>query len=139
LLGVFSGLIGGLFILIGFKTGFKWPYFLVLGLCAYFPFGWIIERRLAVTRQYRRHPELYYENTVTFTNESLKLSSIHMDLRLNWDRLAMIVSTRRGLLFLTPPHEPLFWLPERLFEGNDFREKILEVATKHKVQIRPMS
>lgn len=62
-----------------------------------------------------------------------------MDIRLNWDRLDSIAATPRGLLFLMPPHGALFWLPQRLFEDNNHRQTILELATEHKIPFRRMT
>ena len=139
LMGVFSLLIATAVIFAGIKTHFTVFLFTVLALCAYYPFGWLIHHRLAVVRRYRRHPEHYIESTVTFTNESVSISNVHMDMRLNWDRLSAIVSTPRGLLVLAPPHTALCWLPQRLFYGNNDREALLELAKEHKVLIRQMA
>jgi hypothetical protein len=108
---------------------------LVLALCLYFPFGWLLHRRFAVWWHYRRHRDQYIEHTVTITNESISTSSVRADMRLNWDGLKAIVSTSRGVLFIVPPHAVWFWLPRREFEGNDRKEQILEVAREHNVRI----
>ncbi len=138
-LGVFSLLIAAAIIFAGIKSHFTVFSFLVLALCAYYPFGWLIHHRLAVAWRYRRHPDQFIDSTVTFTNESVSIANVHMDMRLNWDRLSAIVSTPRGLLFLAPPHAALFWLPQRLFDGNNHKDSIIELATEHKIPIRRMA
>lgn len=101
---------------------------IILFLCAYFPFGWILHRRLAVWWHYRRHRDQCIEHTVTITNESVSTSSARADARLNWDGLKAIISTSRGLLFIVPRHSPWFWLPQREFDGNTKKDQILDVA-----------
>ncbi len=60
-------------------------------------------------------------------------------MRLNWDGLAAIISTSRGLLFIVPPHSAWFWLPQREFDGNNRKEQILDVAREHNVRIERMA
>jgi len=139
LLGGFSLLLAACVIFAGIKTHFTVIIIVVLALCAYFPFGWLIHHRLEAARRYRRYPEQIVESTVMFDNDFVFISNAHMDLRLNWDRLRAVVSTLRGLLFLVPPHSPLFWLPKRLFDGSEHREAILELAAEHKIPIRRMT
>jgi hypothetical protein len=86
--------------------------------------------------RYRRHPEQFIESTVTLTDNSLVVSNADMDLRLNWNQLRSIIATPRGVLFLAPPYQALFWLPRRLFDGNTYREAILRLADQHSVQIK---
>jgi hypothetical protein len=121
------------------SKGISRSLFAVLAVFAYFPFGWLLHRRLAVSWRYRRHPELFVENTAAFDNDSVFVSNRHMDLRLDWDRLHSIVLTPRGLLFLLPPQRPLFWLPQRLFDGNNFKEQILDHAVKRKIKVCRMA
>ena len=139
LMAVFSLLIATLVIWAGTRSQFTAVSFAILGLCAYFPFGWLALDRLSVARNYRRHPEHFIEHTVTFTDASISASSINADVRVNWNQLAAIVSTPRGLLFLLPPHNVWFWLPQRLFENNDHKETILAFAAEHSISIRRMA
>ena len=138
LMAALSSLIAAIIILVGIKTQFKASFFCILALCAYYPFGWYLHRHLAVSRRYRRHPELFLETTVTFTNESVSTSNFRMDLRLNWDQLAAIIFTPLGLLILARPHTAWFWLPQRLFDGNTQKETIQELAEENKIPIRRM-
>src|SRR5262249_50851573 len=132
----FSLLIAFFVIWAGIETRFTLASFVVLALCAYFPIGLYFLNRLLVAWRYRRHPELIVEHTATFTTDSVLLSSVHADVRLNWDRLAAILTTPRGLLFLLPPYTAWFWLPQRLFEGNSKKDHILNLASEHKVRIK---
>ncbi|HSI12568.1 MAG TPA: hypothetical protein VK961_11010 [Chthoniobacter sp.] len=139
LLGVFSLFIATLVIFLGMKMGFGAGSFLILALCAYFPFGWLLHRRWAVSWRYRHHRDQFIEHTVIITNDDVMVSSIHTDLRVNWDRLAFVVSTPHGLLFFIRPRAGWFWLPQRLFEDNQYKDAILELSTEHKIPIRHMS
>jgi hypothetical protein len=126
-------------ILLAMKLGFTAFTIFVLALCVYFPFGWLLHHRLATGWRYRRHRDQFVEHTAIVTNEDVMVASFHAAVRLNWDRLAFIVSTPHGLLFVIPPHAAWFWLPQRLFDGNDHKESILALATEHKVPIRRMA
>lgn len=138
-MGVFSLLFASLIIFLGSKTHFT-PFLIgVLVLCAYFPFGWVLSRRFTVARHYRRHASQYVECTATFTNEAVSVSSVPVDTRLNWDQLSFVGSTPRGLLFMAPPCQTWFWLPERVFAGNDHKAAILSLAAGHNIPIRRMT
>jgi len=139
LLAVFSLFIASLVVFLGMKIGFTAFSFFILLLCAYFPAGWLLHRHFAVSWQYRRHRDKFIEHTVVFTNDDITTLSVHTDVRLNWDRLAFIVSTPHGLLFVISPHAAWFWLPQRLFDGNNYKDTILELATEHKIAIRRMA
>ncbi len=139
LMGVFSVLLGSLIIFLGIKVHFT-PFLLgVLALCVYFPFGWVLSRPFTVARFYRRHASQYVECTATFTNDGVSISSVPVDVRLNWDRLSFVGSTPRGLLFVVPPYRAWFWLPERVFVGNDHKSAVLSLAADHKIPIRKLS
>ena len=139
LMAVVSLLIGSVMVFVGIKGGFTLFSFFIFALCAYYPFGWLLHHRLRVYWRYRRHREQFVEQTVTFTNDDVSTSSVHTDVRLNWSLLASVVSTPRGLLFIIQPHAAWFWLPQRLFDGNNDKETILELAAEHKIQIRRMT
>jgi hypothetical protein len=138
-MAVVSLCIGALVIVAGIDLHFGPVSFIILALCAYFPFGWLILDRLAVRRRYHRNQNKFIDHTVTFNDESVSTTSTMVDLRVTWDQLACVVSTPRGLLFLTPPHHIWFWLPQRLFEDNNHRDTILKLASKHKIPIRRMT
>jgi hypothetical protein len=139
LLAVTSALIAALLIFVVHLGNLPPTLWIILLLCAYFPFGWILHRRLRVWWHYRRHRDRYIEHTATITNDSVSTSSTRADMRLNWDSLKAIVSTSRGLLFIVPPHSAWFWLPEREFTANGKKEQILEVARDHNVRIERMA
>lgn len=139
LIAGFSLLIASVCLWAASQTGFHFSMVLILALCLYFPFGWLLERRLTVVYRYKRHPEHYIENTVSFTPDSIALSNRNMDLRLAWNQLRAIITTPRGILFLLPPHNPLFWLPNRLFVDNEFRSQIMDLALTHSVNVQEMA
>ena len=134
-----SLLVVALIIFAGAGTHFTFISFLVLALCAYFPFGWLLLAPLSVKQRYNRDRDKFIDHTVTFTHESVSSTSTTADHRIAWDQFASIIVTPRGLLFLLPPHNVWFWLPQRLFDGNTLKETILELATEHKVSIRRMA
>ncbi len=138
-MAVVSVLIAALIIVAGIHSHFVFFSFFALALCAYFPFGWLLHDRLAVRRRYNRNREKFIDHTATFTNESVSTTSTPADIRFTWDQLASVATTPRGLLFLTPPHNIWFWLPQRLFDGNTHKDTILELATEHKIPIRRMA
>ncbi len=139
LMAVTSGLIAALLIFVVHLGNLSFTLWIILFLCAYFPFGWILHRRLAVWWYYRRHRDQYIEHTVTISNDSISTFSTRADMRLNWDGLKAIISTSRGLLFIVPRHSAWFWLPQREFEGNNRKEQILEVAREYKLRIERMA
>ncbi len=139
LMTVVSGIIAAVIIFAGLRSRFVPVSFLVLAVCAYFPFGGMLVDHWLVRRRYRRNRDKFLENTASFTNESISLVNAKSEIRVAWDLLGSVVTTPRGLLFLFPPHAIWFWLPRRLFEGNAHRESILALAAEHRVSIREMT
>lgn len=113
LLAVFSLFIASLVIFLGKKIGFTAFSFFILALCVYFPFGWLLHRRLAATWRYQRQRDQFIEHTVIITNDDVMVSSVHTDVRLNWDRLSFIVST---------PHGPFGAWPDKAQSGTDSKK-----------------
>ena len=116
----------------------KSPVWPILILCAYFPVGWWYERRWAVRRHYRHHPEQFLESTVKVTRDDVAVSNASMDLRLAWKHVTLLLDTPCGLLFMVPPTGVLCWLPQRLFEGNGDKQTIIRYASENKVRVRTM-
>ena len=123
----------------GLRSHFTWPAYVVLAVFLYFPFGWFWLERHLVARHYRKHPEHYIESTVTFSDDTVAVGNANYDMRLRWNQLRSAVITPRGIMFVLPPHNPIFWLPQRLFDGNKKREQIIEMARKHNVPINRMA
>lgn len=139
LMAVISALIAGLFIFVVHLQNLTFTLWLILLLCLYCPFGWILHRRARVWWHYRRHRDQYIECTVTLKNESISTSSTRADMRLNWDGVKAIVNSPRGLLFIVPPYSAWFWLPQREFDGNTKKDEILQLAREHKVRVERMA
>jgi hypothetical protein len=139
LLATFSLLIISLVLVAGFHSHFTWPSYVILAVCVYFPFGCFALERLRVARYYRKHPDEYVECTVALSEDSVSVANVNYDMRLRWNQLRSVVSTRRGLLFLLPPQQPLCWLPQRLFDGNTKKQQILELARKQNVPVKQMA
>ena len=118
------------------SSGFTPAYVVIIACCSFFAFGWPFLDRLGIMWRYRHNPEQFVETTVTIAPDVIALSNQNMDLRLPWHQLRSILDTPRGLLFVYPPHRPLFWLPNRLFEGNVYKHTIFDLATRNCVPIR---
>jgi hypothetical protein len=138
-MAVTSALIAAFLIFVVRPGNLTFTLWIILFLCAYFPFGWVLHRRMRVCWHYRRHPDQYIEHTVAITNDSVSTFSTGADMRLNWDGLKAIISTSRGLLFIVPPHSAWFWLPRREFDGNMKKEEILKLAREHNVRVEQMA
>jgi hypothetical protein len=139
LLSAFSLLMMTIVLVAGFHSHFTWPSYVVLAVLLYFPFGWFWLERVQVARHYRKHPEHYIESTVTLSEDTVAVANANYEMRLRWKQLRAAVITPRGITVLLPPHSPLFWLPQRLFEGNDKREQIIDLAREHNVPIKRMA
>jgi hypothetical protein len=139
LMAVISASIAALFIFVVGLQNLTFTLWVILLLCIYCPFGWILHRRVRVWWYYRRHRDQYNEHTVTITNDSISTSSTRADMRLNWDGVKAVVTSPRGLLFIVPPHSAWFWLPQREFDGNTKREQIIEGAREHNIRIERMA
>jgi hypothetical protein len=140
LLAIFSLLIIAVVLVAGVQSHFSWPSYVILAVFVYFLFSCFgLDERLRVARHYRRHPDQYVESTVALSEDSVSVANINFDMRLRWKQLRTVVSTRRGLLFLLRPQQPLCWLPQRLFEGNSKKEQILDLARQQNVPVRELA
>lgn len=108
----------------------------ILTLCAHFPFGWLLLRRCKTRRHYYRRALRSQECTITFTSATISIAFVETELRLPWKQFAPLLLTPRGLLFLLQPRESLFWLPNRLFEGNTLKAEVLTLALENNLAIR---
>jgi hypothetical protein len=138
-LGIVSALIITLIIVAGLYSHFTLTSFLILVLFVYFPFGWILSERWRVARYYRKHPEQYVESTVRLSEDSVAVANANYEMRLRWNQLRGVLATPRGIMFFLIPHNPIFWLPQRVFDGNTKREQILSMAREHSVPIKEMA
>jgi hypothetical protein len=125
-------------VLAGIQSHFTWPLYFIIALFGYFPLSFLLDR-LRVARYYRRHPDKYVESTVDLGEDIISVENVNYQTRLRWNQLSRVVSTRRGLLFVLPPYQPLCWLPQRLFEGNSKKEQILNLAQHHDVRIKRLA
>ncbi|HJT80386.1 MAG TPA: hypothetical protein VJ719_04235, partial [Chthoniobacterales bacterium] len=140
LLALVSALVATVIVWAGSQGEFTLPMFLILALCAYLPFGWLLHRPLRIRRFYRRHPDKYIEHTATITNDYVATSSGRGDdLRLAWPDIRAVISTPRGILFVLPSDSPWFWLPQSLLDGSSRKEQILELARESNVRVRQMA
>jgi hypothetical protein len=133
---IFSASLIVLVMTFGCVIEFKPVVFLALVIFAYYPFGWWIIDRLRVRMRYAAQREKFIDHTVTFTNDSVSCSSAVYDMRLNWDQIFTVVNASRGLLILLPENAIWFWLPQRLFDGNELKYYILDLAKEHLIPIR---
>ena len=122
----------------GLHSHFTWPLYVIIAFFVYLPLTFFLDR-LRVALYYRRHPDKYVESTVALEDDAISVENINFQMRLRWSQLRSVVSTRRGLLFVLPPHQPLCWLPQRLFETNSKKEQILGLARKHDVPVKQLA
>ncbi len=120
----------------GLNTGFTFLITLIILICIYFPFGWLLHRKISMRKYYKKNSAKYIDNTIILTEDDIKISNIHMDSRFNWSLVFLIISTSRGLLFLASQKNVIFWLPQRIFENNQYKDEILEFAKKHSTPIK---
>ncbi len=112
------------------------PALFIIAICVYCPFGMNALSRLQIRRRFATHPEQFIESTVTISRDAVKVHNQKMDLRLQWNQVQSVVDTPKGLLVLLPECNPLFFLPQRLFHGNVYRNRILQYAETHLSQLK---
>ena len=122
----------------GVASHFTWPLYGIIAFFVYLPLIFFFDR-IRVAWYYRRHPDKYVESTVALEDDAISVQNINVQMRLGWSQLCSVVSTRRGLLFVLPPHQPLCWLPQRLFETNTKKEQIFDLARKHNVAVKQLA
>jgi hypothetical protein len=123
---------------------FAWMFQLSIGWYAFLAVGFFLvwavcfllaplNIRRTAWREYRQHEVNYPETRVTLSPECITLDNVDNYQSLEWEGM-LILATPDGLLFgyRTGWH---FWLPVRLFEGNDLREQVLHLAESKSTKI----
>jgi hypothetical protein len=96
------------------------------------------QRRWAARRYYRRHPETFKDTEVTLTASRLTIDNELQNTSFAWKLVGVVGDAREGLLFCNKVWQPLFWLPQRLFECPETRRRVLQLVEMNNVQIRPL-
>ncbi|VTT97581.1 unnamed protein product [Gemmataceae bacterium] len=103
--------------------------------CAYVLFGFRAERTWATRRHYRRHPDEYLETEARLTPGLVAITNAAHRTEFAWRLVGGLADDPAGVLFYTRDRQPVLWLPSRLFEGNDLRERVLALAAKNGVEV----
>jgi hypothetical protein len=85
---------------------------------------------------YRLNPERYQETQVTLMRDEIGVDNDHHRSEFRWNLVSAVVDEPAGLLFCGKGHQPLFWLPDRLFEGSHLRQRVLALAERNAVPVR---
>lgn len=88
-----------------------------------------------VRHQYRLRMEDYPETLLVLTGERILLETAWYYAEWRWPFLSQVLDTPDGLLILNRSRGVL-WLSRREFEGNDYREQILDMARSNRVPVR---
>jgi hypothetical protein len=97
-----------------------------------------VQRRWAARRYYRQHPERFEDTEVTLTASRVTIHNELQQASFAWKLVGAVGDSREGLLFCNEAWQPLFWLPERLFECPETRRRVLQLVEMNNVQIRPL-
>jgi hypothetical protein len=76
---------------------------------------------------------------VLLTPESVIIENAAHRIDQAWATIGVVCDTPEGLMFCDHANDCFFWLPQRLFEGNDLREQILELVVSRGVNIVQLS
>jgi hypothetical protein len=98
-----------------------------------------VMNRWFLQKRYKRNPDDFVETTVSISPVEIHLNNKNIDMTLPWTQVASVCDTPKGLLFLVRDSAPLCWLPQRLFEGNQSKEQILQYAKAATTQIKTYS
>jgi len=98
---------------------------------------WDLRRQ--VKNNYRKHQNGYLETRVILTPDRIYLENALHRHDSVWAMIGLICNTPEGLLFCDAANRINFWLPQRLFEGNDLRVQVLELAERNGARVRKMS
>ena len=98
-----------------------------------------VQRRWAARRYYQQHAERFKDTEVTLTASRLTIRNELQETSFAWKLVGVVGDTREGLLFCNEAWQPLFWLPQRLFECPETRRRVVQLIEMNNVQIRPLS
>lgn len=87
-------------------------------------------------RHYRRFAEQFRESEVTLTTGRVAIQNEAMRTESRWDMIGVIGDTPAGLLFCGKGGYALFWLPNRVLEGDNTRDQVLALAESNGVRIQ---
>jgi hypothetical protein len=107
----------------------------VLVACAYLLLlPW--ERVWAAQRNYWVHEAEHLETRVSLAADRVSMENEAFRSDFGWVLVGVVADTLHGLLFCNRARQPLFWLPQRLLEGNYGREQVLDLAASNGVPVR---
>ena len=103
---------------------------------AYLLFGLPRERACQARWSYRRHAADCLETQITLSPDRLIVVNEAMRSEFEWQMVKLVADAPAGILFCSSARRALFWLPARLFVGNDLREQVLTLAASNGVAIQ---
>ena len=92
--------------------------------------------RFFLVRRFMKRPDQFTETTVEISRQKIHITNTNMDLWLPWHQISAICNTSKGILILIHASSPLCWLPQRLFQDTDYKERILQYATAASTPIK---
>ena len=110
----------------------------LVGLVILFSYLLILpwRRAHAARRTYRRHEASYLESRVSLATDRVAVENASQRSDFDWKHIGVVADTPHGILFCNRTNQALFWLPQRLFEGNRLRDRVLDLAVLHEVPLR---
>jgi hypothetical protein len=106
---------------------------------AYLLCGLPLERAWQARWSYRRRAADYLETQVTLSLDGLIVANEAGRSEFQWRLVTLIAETRAGMLFCNSTRQPLFWLPTRLFVGNQLRGQVLTLAESNGVPVHRLT
>jgi hypothetical protein len=116
----------------------EWVGVVAFVIFAYFLFLFSLQQRWMIRHQYRKNEAAYLETRVRLTEDRVAFENEAHRTDFQWQRVGLVVDAPEGLMFRNQARQTLFWLPQRLFEGNDLREQVLSLAARNGAPIREL-
>jgi small-conductance mechanosensitive channel len=105
----------------------------------YLLFGLPRERASQARSAFRRHAADHLETEVTLSPDRVMLVNEAMRSEFQWRLVKLVVDAPAGILFCNSARQAMFWLPARLFVGNELRERVLSLAESNGVAIKRLT
>ena len=130
-------LIMGIFRLIYYEFSF-FPVLLLFG-SLYALFGWRIERKYRIKKEFKKYEHDDRPTTVRLNEENIYMKNKLMEATFEWDVIKTLINAPGGILIQITRHQNLFYLPSYLFKNNNKRQKIIKLFELKKIPIKTIS
>ena len=130
-------LIMAIYRLIVFKFSL-FPLLIIIG-ALYGLFGWQMERRYRIKKEFKKYENDNRESIIRLNEETVYIKNKLMETSFDWKVIKRAIAGPKGILVQVVNYQNIFYLPSYHFGTDEKRDKLLELFRKKEIQIEIVS